>query len=195
MLEIPVLRSTLASVEPRVVRQMYGGVVINELDAVEVDAFLADSVVVADNKLYVQGAGWDTIVSPVFPFRQSRVGLGVLLRVPWNATNKMHEFAIKIVDPDDNATVLGDAPPGTDLPDRKVRELRGQFNVGRPPMLHAGDSQVVPIALNLDGLEFAEPLDLSVVIFIDGEPVRRMPFRVRSLVQMPGLVQPPRMPG
>jgi hypothetical protein len=168
---------------------------ITDLEKVEVDAFLADSVVVADGKLYGQGAGWDTIVSAVFPFRQARVGIGVLLRVPWTSTNKMHEFSVKIVGQDDDPIVLGGAPPGTEASDGKVRELRGQFNVGRPPMLHAGDSQVVPIALNLDGLEFAEPKDYSVVISIDGNPVRRMPFRVRPLVQMPGMAQPPRLAG
>lgn len=164
-----------------------------EFEAVEVDAFLADSVIVAENKLYVQGAGWDTIITASFPFRQSRIGVGVLLRVPWTATNKMHDFSVKIVDPDEHEIVLGLAPPGIELPEGQVRELRGQFNVGRPAMLHAGDSQVVPIAMNLDGLEFAEPNDYTVVIAVDDKPMRRLPVRVRPLVQMPGMAQTPRL--
>jgi hypothetical protein len=157
-----------------------------DVDKMQVDAFLADSVVVADGKIYVQGAGWDSIVSAVFPFRHPRIGLGVILRVPYTATNQMHSFSVKIVDPDENKIVLGAAPPGAEVPDGKVRELKGQFNVGRPPLLNAGDSQVVPIALNIDGLEFDTPNAYSAVISVDEEEMRRLPLRVRALVQMPG---------
>jgi uncharacterized protein DUF6941 len=166
--------------------------VIMDLEAVEVDAFLADSVAVADGKLYAQGAGWDTIFTAVFPFRQPRIGIAAVLRIPWTATNKMHDFSVKIVDPDEQEIVLGMAPPGAEQSDGKARQLRGQFNLGRPATLNAGDSQVVPIAMNLDGLEFAEPNTYSVVIAVDGTDMRRLPIRVRSLVQMPGLAQAPR---
>lgn len=159
---------------------------VADVDKMQVDAFLADSVVVAEGKLYVQGAGWDSIVSAVFPFRHSRIGIGVVLRVPYTATNHMHSFSVKIVDPDENRIVLGSAPPGAEAPDGQVSELRGQFNVGRPPLLNAGDSQVVPIALNIDGLEFGTPNAYSVVISVDEEEMRRLPLRVRTLVQMPG---------
>lgn len=161
-------------------------VTVANVDKMQVDAFLADSVVVADGKLYVQGAGWDSIISSVFPFRHPRMGIGVILRVPWAATNQMHSFSVKIVDQDENKIVLGAAPPGTELPDGKVRELKGQFNVGRPPLLNAGDSQVVPIALNIDGIEFDTPNMFSVVISVDDGDMRRLPLRVRTLVQMPG---------
>jgi hypothetical protein len=155
----------------------------NELTA---DAFLADSVVVADNKLYVQGAGWDTIFASSFPARHPRLGIGVLLRVPWTLTNQMHVFAVRIVDADENRLVLGNAPAGTPgSAEGQVTEIQGQFSLGRPPLLNAGDSQVVPIAMNLDGIEFATPNTYSVVVSIDGEDVRRIPVRVRAVQQMP----------
>jgi hypothetical protein len=159
----------------------------------EVDAFLADSVVVAENKIYAQGVGWDSIMTALFPFRQARIGIGVILRVPWTATNQMHDLSIKIVDPDENTVVLGTPPPGIELPE--VRELKGQFNVGRPPLLHPGDSQVVPIAMNIDGLEFTAPNTYSVVISVDGTAMRRLPIRVQSMVQMSNAAQYPRMQG
>jgi hypothetical protein len=166
---------------------------VSDVDKMQVDAFLADSVVVADGKIYVQGAGWDNIVSAVFPFRHPRIGIGAILRVPYSATNQMHSFSVKIVDPDENRIVLGAAPPGADVPDGQVRELKGQFNVGRPPLLSAGDSQVVPIALNIDGLEFDTPNAYSVLISVDDEEMRRLPLRVRTVVQMQGFGsgQPP----
>lgn len=156
------------------------------LEALEVDAFLADSVVVAEGKLYVQGAGWDTLVAGTFPVKHPRLGIGVLMRVPWTATNQMHKFSVRIVDQDENKIILGDAPPGSGIEDGKVREIVGQFNLGRPPFLTIGDSQMVPIALNIDGLEFAEANTYSVVISVDDVDLRRLPIRVRSVVQMPG---------
>jgi Family of unknown function (DUF6941) len=162
------------------------------IDDLEVDAFLADSVVVAENKLYAQGAGWDSIITSAFPFKQPRIGIGIFLRIPWDATNKMHTFSVKIMDQDGNKIPLGDAPPGVDLPGGKVHELTGQFNVGRPPLLSAGDSQIVPIAVNLDGLEFTGPNAYSVVITVDGDDKRRLPIRVQTMVQMPGPAQPSR---
>jgi hypothetical protein len=163
------------------------------LEALEVDAFLADSVVLADGKLYVQGAGWDTIVAGTFPFRQSRLGIGVVMRVPWTACNQMHRLSVKMVDQDENKMVLGDAPPGLNLEDGKVREIVGQFNLGRPPFLTAGDSQMVPIAFNLDGLVFPDAKTYSVVVSVDDEDLRRLPIRVRSVIQMPG-TGPAQMP-
>jgi len=164
-----------------------------EIDQIEVDAFLADSVATAETKLYAQGAGWDTIFSAVFPCRHSRLGIGLILRVPWTATNIMHDLTIKIVDPDENPLTLAPAPPGVELPEGVVREVRGQFNTGRPPLLSPGDSQVATIAINLDGLEFHEPNTYTVVVAIDGEDRKRLPLRLRFTPQqqMAGMTLPP----
>jgi hypothetical protein len=164
------------------------------VDVMEVDALIADSVVTADGKLYVQGGGWDTIGSATFPFRQPRIGVGVLLRIPWTRTNEMHTLGLRIVDQDENKIVLGDAPPGADTPDGKVREIKGQFNLGRPPFLSVGDSQIVPIAMNLDGIEFNQPDTYSAVIAIDGKDKRRLTIRVRPIhMSGMGFTQPPRL--
>ena len=46
-------------------------------------------------------------------------------------------------------------------------------------MLVPGDDQIIPIAVNLDGLEFSEPNAYSVVISIDDTDMRRLPMRVQ----------------
>ncbi len=161
-----------------------------DVDVMEADAFLADSVVVAENKLYAQGGGWDTIYTAGFPFKQPRIGIAIFLRIPWTATNHMHTFAIKILDQDGKPFALGDSPPGLELPEGKIRELTGQFNVGRPPLLNAGESQIVPIAVNLDGLEFMGPNNYSVILTVDGDDMRRLPMRVRTLAQVPSPARP-----
>ena len=47
---------------------------------IQVDGFLADSVVRAEGKLYVQGAGWNRITASLFPVVHDRIGKGRLAR-------------------------------------------------------------------------------------------------------------------
>ncbi len=144
----------------------------------EVDAFVADSVVAVEGKLYAQGAGWNVINTTALPVRHSRIGIGLIIRVPYTATNQMHRFEVRLDDSDGGRIPLGDAPLGVESEDGKVYAVGGQFNVGRPPMLPAGDEQIVVVALNLDGLVFARADAYNVVIEIDGIEVNRLPIRV-----------------
>lgn len=160
---------------------------ITGIETMTVDAFLADSVVVAESKLYVQGAGWNGIFSPAFPARHPRLGIGAIIHVPWTATNHMHSLEVRIEDADGHLLQLAPAredATGPGIEDGALRRLRGDFNVGRPPMLQAGDEQVVPIAINLDGLEFPAPGTYRVVVSIDGTDLRHLPLRM-NLVGRP----------
>lgn len=151
----------------------------------DVTAFLADSVVVADGKLFVQGAGWTTISASSFPVHHDRIGIGVLIHVPYSATNQMHALEVEMQDFDNQPVSIGDAPPEVS-PDGRLYKLGGQFNVGRPPLLPVGDEQIVPIALNVNGMRFEVPGMYSVVISIDGTEMRRLPFRVQPIQPTPG---------
>jgi hypothetical protein len=148
-----------------------------ELDEFEVDAFLADSVVVAENKLYVQGAGWDTIFAQTYPARHPRLGLGVIIRVPWSATNAMHTFRVLIEDEDGAPLALSTPPEG--LPGPVVTEVGGQFNLGRPPQLTVGETQIVPMAVNLDSVVLPKAGHFSVIVLIDEVEVKRMPLKLK----------------
>jgi uncharacterized protein DUF6941 len=146
---------------------------------VEADAFLADSVVAAEGKLYALGVGWNTITVPVIPFAHPRIGIGVLVRVPYTATNQQHSLVISLEDGDGGVVALGDRPDGTG----KVEQFSIDFNVGRPPTLAPGDEQVVPFALQIDHLPFEQLGPYRFVFAIDGEPVRRLMFRVNQAQQ------------
>jgi hypothetical protein len=152
----------------------------------EIDAFLADSVVSVEGKLYVQGAAWNVLNTTQIPTRFPRIGIGVIIHVPYTATNQMHRFEVYLLDADDNELPLGDAPPEAE-PDGKIRRLGGQFNVGRPPTLQPGDEQLVAMAVNLDGLEFERADAYRFVVELDGSREKFLPFRVHHVVQ-PGVV-------
>lgn len=148
---------------------------------------LCDSVVSAEGKLYVQGGGWNVLNAITLPTRHPRIGLAIIIRVPYTATNQMHEFAVRLEDSDGGPLRLGEAPAGFESEDGFIRSLGGQFNVGRPPNLQPGDEQIVPIAINLDGLLFETAGGYQVVIAIDGTDVKVIPLRV---IPMPFQLNP-----
>src|SRR5579871_2172270 len=105
---------------------------------VAVDAFLCDGIEAVGGKLYSLGIGWNSISAPAFPARHPRIGIGVLIHVPYTATNLMHEFLVHIQSEDGEVIPLGEAVPGSDprtVEGGRVVRLGGQFNVGRPPEL------------------------------------------------------------
>lgn len=143
----------------------------------EIDAFLADSVVVSEGKLYVQGGGWNRISGRQVPLRHSRVGIGILIRVPWTATNEPHRLEIVLVDADGRQHPLGQGV-GREGEVRPLDKINAEFNVGRPASVKPGEDQLVPLAVNLDGIVFESPGDYSFILSIDDAPHKRLPFRV-----------------
>ena len=67
-------------------------------DQMEVNALLADSVATADGKLFVQGGGWTSLTASELPFHQDRIGIGILIYVPYTATNEEHKLEISLQD-------------------------------------------------------------------------------------------------
>jgi len=152
----------------------------------DVEAFLADSVVVAEGKLYAQGAGWNMINVNALPAQHDRIGIGLIITVPYTETNQEHAFSLHLETEDGEQLPLGDAPPGMDTPDGRMRRIEGVFNMGRPPTLVAGDEQVIPLAINLNGLPFEAPGRYTFVVEVDGQEVKRLPFRLQPVRFGPG---------
>ena len=152
----------------------------------EAEAFLADSIASAEGKLYVQGAGWNQLNVQTLPARHDRIGVGVIVTVPYTATNQPHKFTLHLEDEDGNTLPLGDAPPGAETADGKIREFGGQFSVGRPPSMPPGDEQAVAIAINIDGLQFAAAGRYRFIIELDGSRAKELAFRVTQPVPEAG---------
>ena len=138
-------------------------------DAIELDGFLADSVVGVQGKLYVLGAGWNRITAALFPARHDRVGIGLLVRLPAGAERRGRRFELRVIGPGDEPLVLGSGPEGP------VSSITGEFTAGGP------DEQVVPLALNLNGLALPRPGDYRIEVSVEGRLGKRLPFRVQAL--------------
>ncbi len=137
---------------------------------------LADAVTSAEGKLFIHGAGWDTVLTHEWPANMT-AGVGILLRMPWGETNEPHTFELDIIDADGRSVLPGPQGP-----------LRGQVNVGRPPNLAPGEDQILPVAIGLNGTKIAQAGQYAVVFRIDGEERGRAPFKVQQaqMVQIIG---------
>jgi len=140
---------------------------------IELDAFLADSVASVQGKLYALGAGWNRIAVGQFPARHDRVGIGLLVRIPAGSVVEARRFELRLLGPSGQDLSLGAGPDGP------VQRIGGEFTTG------GDEEQIVPIALNLNGLALPAPGAYRVVISMQGEDVKTLPFTVQALAALP----------
>jgi hypothetical protein len=138
----------------------------------DLDVLVADSVVVAEAKLYVQGGGWNMLSVGELPVRLARIGLGLSLRLGRSEVGAAHELLIRLVDPDGVPFGLAGGADGKG--DGLVIKLPGATGV-LPDFV---SDIVIPQALNIDGLEFTKPGIHHFVFVFDGREVRRVSLSV-----------------
>lgn len=138
-------------------------------------AFLADHVVEAGRKLYANGAGWNVIRVPTLPAALPPFGIGILIHVPYHLTNQPHTLEITLVDLDGRQIPLTNASGA-----EPAETITATFNIGRPPNLEPGEEQIVPMAINMFGLEIADLGFYKFVLTVDNEPVDQLRFKVEQ---------------
>lgn len=122
---------------------------------------LADFAEIINNKLYLQGGGWDRLtVNTGFPLKRS-VGVAASVRVPWTDTNQEGHVRVAVVSQD-----------GVEL-----AHFDGRFKVGRPADHPEGADQRVQIAGSFN-LELKEPGIYVVTAHINEEAGGRVHFNV-----------------
>src|SRR5256885_4908884 len=145
-----------------------------------VTMLLCDAAQVADGKLFVLGGGW-SITGPAM----GPSAIALKLEVPWDQTNVQHHWELYLVD--------GDGRPLTIETDtgQQAIEVRGDFEVGRPPGLPIGAPLDVPIAVNLPPLPVhgGERYEWRLTLDAASNEDRAGAFTT------PGVTQPPRWPG
>ncbi|MFB3739069.1 MAG: hypothetical protein ACE14W_08925 [Candidatus Velamenicoccus archaeovorus] len=145
---------------------------------IEVDGFLADSVVRAEGKLYVQGAGWNRITASLFPAVHDRIGIGLIFRVQAEPSPRTYRFDLRLEDAEGAEQPLGMAPPGSGAGEGRLYRLNGEFTVGPVPV---GDESLVAMAVNLNGMSFERPAAYRFAVSVDGTDVKVLPFRVEAM--------------
>jgi hypothetical protein len=136
---------------------------------------LCDSVACPEGKLYIQGGGWQTLQSDRYPVRIPRIGVAVIVTVPYARTNERHELSLSFRNGEGRD--LPAAKPGSP-PGEPVHASQSFFNIDRPLYLRPGDSQLLTSAANFDGLIVPEPDTYHFAVLIDGREISRASFRL-----------------
>lgn len=138
----------------------------------KVTMLLADSVQVAEGKLFVLGGGWNmTGPGPVAH------GIALIFHVPWNDANRRLTIGLELVTADGRAVTqpgpLGETPVRVD----------GEFEVGRPVGVAPGSTIDVPLAINLPPLQLAPDTRFVWRLSINGQPdsENELPFSTRPV--------------
>jgi hypothetical protein len=145
------------------------GVIFSERPQFEL-LCLANHVEAINGLLYMVGGGWtDHHRPPQQPTGQttiSHIGIAVMVRIPWNETNRPHRFEVEIQDLD-GASFL---------------KVEGDLNMGRPPQLVPGAAQHACLAINGE-LVFprAGSYVLRAVLNADVTSLRTWEFRVHDI--------------
>jgi hypothetical protein len=93
---------------------------------------------VVGGKLFFLGGGWNIAVDRT-P-RPMSMALAIVMSVPWTATNELHKFTASLLTEDGQLVTA---------PDGKQVEIKGDFEVGRPPRIKPGTSFNAPLAFQL----------------------------------------------
>lgn len=141
----------------------------------ELAALLCNHAEVQNNRLYLSGGGIDQTVVPAGqpgPWSVS-LAMGLSIEVPWIETNEDHAVHIALLDADGDPVEVQ-----TNSADRSPFGVDLRFNLGRPPHLEAGVSQMVALAINVPILPFEKLGSYTFAVSIDGAELRRLPYRL-----------------
>lgn len=130
------------------------------IDQAKIDfLMLADWAETINGKLYIQGGGWDRRV--VVPGKPMEFAIVASIVIPWNATNRPHEFSIAIESEDGTAA----APP-----------LSGSATVGRPPHAQPGQDFRTQVAVKVGGVKLPALGTYRIVMTLNGDITKSAAF-------------------
>lgn len=137
-----------------------------------VAALIADAAVVERGKLYIHGAGWDTIYAASLPATHATMALALLFRVPYSEALTDIPVSIELVDEDG----IGMTP---------AVKIEGKINVGHAPGTKPGWPISVPQAIQFAMLQLPKIGGYSFRVTTSGKELASVMFRVAPASELP----------
>lgn len=134
---------------------------------------LADSVMVTDGRLHVQGGGWNHLYPQEIPTAVGRIGIGLLLHLPVERGPETAEVTLRMDDPRGEPVAL--------FAGQQARPLHGvaaTVRLSPPPDGSPLDEYLIPMAINLDGVALETVGTYRVVVSVDGAEAGEAAFAV-----------------
>ncbi|WP_100811969.1 DUF6941 family protein [Microbacterium sp. CJ77] len=103
---------------------------------------LCDFAEAINGKLYVQGGGWSRIGVP--PGAPVSIHVAGQILVPWDDANRRRRLLVELFNEDGQNVRLGESSDPV--------EMRGDFEVGRPPGLAPGTELDFTFAVRFEGM-------------------------------------------
>ncbi|MGH1552762.1 DUF6941 family protein [Streptomyces sp. L7] len=151
--------------------------------AMRASLILCDYAQVHAGKLYVTGGGVNLIGTPsVNPPHPISIHAAVILTVPWQAHNQAHTLRVRLEDEDGTVVPIATVQTGQKVEDEDKGSYIAQFNVGRPPIMQAGDENPVPVVVYL-GPAVPKVGGYKVSVSVDGAELATARFRVMHFAQ------------
>lgn len=126
-------------------------------------ALICDYAEAVNGKMYIMGAGWENYTAAVMP-ANLRLAVALGVRFGWDETNKAAPVLIRVEDDDGQELV----------------RIEAQMNIGRPPALPPGSTQLAQMAANVPLTVTRHGGYIVLARAGEGETLveRRLPFRV-----------------
>ncbi len=136
---------------------------------------LANWAEVQANLLYAMGIGW-TNTGP----GTTQFAIAAVLEVEWDETNRPLQLVFEILDVD-GQPFLVTTPAG----DQQPFQVSAQIAVGRPPDAAPGTKFNLPVAVNVQPLQFQPGRQYVVRASINGDRMDETMFKVRPQSTLP----------
>ncbi|MEO9025917.1 MAG: hypothetical protein ABI329_02560 [Candidatus Tumulicola sp.] len=138
----------------------------------EATLFLADAAQVSpDGKMHALGIGWTQTASPM----SAPGAVGIILRVPWDETNRKIKWTLDLIDGDGTPVQLPSGPGNS-----TSLHMENEIEVGRPAGIKPGSSINVPFAVNVGPMPLPANSTFEWVLRVEGREWRTS-FATRPL--------------
>lgn len=145
---------------------------------IRLDLMLADYAVVQGGKLFISGAGIDTLgASPAAKLYTVNFAVALTMKIPAPQTGKDHELLISIADAAGQNVAL-QAPGIGNTPNVDPEKIIVKFNLRPNEPIGSGGESTVPLAFLLYGLTFPHEGRYILRAAIDGATTSVAQFRV-----------------